>query len=84
MRVSGTPQRPKPPARRVLLDLMSARAAEAEERTLLIAWMRVVEEKERVRRRIWERDVSCVLSREWVQGMPWMTEREPAGIGSPI
>ena len=38
IRVSGTPQSPKPPARRVELDCMSSRADAAEGRILLISW----------------------------------------------
>jgi len=51
MRVSGTPQRPKPPARRVELERMFSRAAEAEGRILLIEWWWEVVEKARVERR---------------------------------
>lgn len=48
MRVSGTPQRPKPPARRVVLPLMFSSAAEAEGRILLISFRERVVEKVRV------------------------------------
>ena len=47
IRVSGTPQSPKPPARRVLLDWREASAERAEGRTLLMASGRGVEEKQR-------------------------------------
>lgn len=47
MRVSGTPQRPKPPARRVELERISLRADEAEGR-ILFMWERLgVDEKGR-------------------------------------
>lgn len=42
MSVSGTPQRPKPPQRRVLLDLRDSIASSGEETTLLI-WVRRAE-----------------------------------------
>lgn len=48
MRVSGTPQRPKPPARTVLFDWSKERAEEAEGRTLLISLQVEVEENARV------------------------------------
>lgn len=48
MRVSGTPHRPKPPARRVVLPAMFSRAAEAEGRILLISFRERVVEKVRV------------------------------------
>lgn len=51
MRVSGTPQRPKPPARRVERDCISAIAALAEETTLSIAWRLGEEVKVRAKRR---------------------------------
>lgn len=54
MSVSGTPERPKPPHRSVLSDCMSAIAAEAEGKTLLISWRRREEEKPRARLRwVW-------------------------------
>jgi hypothetical protein len=43
MRVSGTPQSPKPPQRTVELGFMSLRASEAEGRTLLISFRRTVD-----------------------------------------
>lgn len=46
MSVSGTPQRPKPPQRSVLLGFMSLRASEAEGYTLLISARRAVAEKD--------------------------------------
>jgi hypothetical protein len=54
IRVSGTPERPKPPQRRVLFDGISAMADSALVYTLLISWRRMVEEKERERfRYVW-------------------------------
>ena len=47
MRVSGTPQRPNPPARRVVLPFMFSMAAEAEGRILLICFRERVVEKDR-------------------------------------
>lgn len=47
IRVSGTPQRPKPPQRIVLPEGMSEVASEAEETTLLISRWKGVEEKVR-------------------------------------
>ena len=40
MRVSGTPERPKPPHRRVESDFIPAIAADGEETTLLISLRR--------------------------------------------
>ena len=51
IRVSGTPERPKPPHRRVLSDCMSATAASALGKTLLISLRRSDEEKFRDRLR---------------------------------
>ncbi len=51
MRVSGTPQMPKPPARRVEPECMSAIAASAEGTTLLMAWRLGEEVKVRAIRR---------------------------------
>ena len=51
MRVSGTPQRPKPPARRMEFDCISAIAAAAEGMTLSMAWRLVEEVKVRANRR---------------------------------
>lgn len=53
MRVSGTPQRPKPPARRVVLPFMFSRAAEADGRILLISFRERVVENERARSKDW-------------------------------
>jgi hypothetical protein len=49
--VSGTPDRPKPPHRRVLSDCMSAIAASALGKTLLISLRRRDDEKPRERLR---------------------------------
>lgn len=49
MRVSGTPQSPKPPARTVELDFRSLMASSAEGRTLLISHRRTELENARAR-----------------------------------
>ena len=54
MRVSGTPQRPNPPARKVVLLLMFSSAAEAEGRILLISFLERVVENVRVLREDWK------------------------------
>lgn len=51
IRVSGTPHRPNPPARRVEFDCMSAIAAAAEGMTLSMAWRLGEEVKVRANRR---------------------------------
>ena len=53
MRVSGTPQRPKPPHSRVVSHFMFSRAAEAEGRILLISLREKVVEKVRAWRQDW-------------------------------
>ena len=53
MRVSGTPQRPKPPQSRVVSHFMFSRAAEAEGRILLISLRERVVEKVRTWRQDW-------------------------------
>ena len=70
MRVSGTPQRPKPPARRVVLLFIISSAAEAEGRILLISFRGRVVEKVRIWREDWE---------EW-SALPTSTKSvEPTG-----
>lgn len=54
MRVLGTPQRPKPPASKVVLLFMFSSAAEAEGRILLISFRERVVEKVRVLREDWK------------------------------
>lgn len=49
MSVSGTPHSPKPPARRVELDLRSLMASSAEGRILLISHRRTELENARAR-----------------------------------
>ena len=61
MRVSGTPERPKPPASRVELERMSAMASAAEGRTLLMALRGREVEKRRMKEN-WE----VVSRRKWV------------------
>lgn len=79
MRVSGTPQRPNPPAKRVVFPFMFSRAAEAEGRILLISFRESVVEKARVWREDWdERSAPSSMKSMNSQGVE---EKLPAGRG---
>jgi hypothetical protein len=61
IRVSGTPQRPKPPQRTVALGLMSLRASAADGRTLLISLRGVVDVKVRAKNSDCYKDQPSIL-----------------------